>query len=52
MNLIRRVYVDGPFGQVHARITPAVAGTTPLVCLHATAYSSRTFIPLMQQPAG
>ncbi len=48
---IRRYYVEGPFGQVHARMTAAVAGTVPLVCLHATAYSSRTFVPLMNQAA-
>ena len=51
MTRIRKRYVDGPFGQVHARLSPPVAGTMPLVCLHATAYSSRTFVPLMQQAA-
>jgi len=49
---IRKCYVDGPFGQVHARMTAAVAGTVPLICLHATAYSSRTFVPLMNQAMG
>ena len=51
MTRIRKRYVDGPFGQVHARLSPPVAGTMPLVCLHATAYSSRTFVPLMHQAA-
>jgi pimeloyl-ACP methyl ester carboxylesterase len=45
---VRKTYVDGPYGQIHARLTDPVAGTTPLVCLHATAYSSQSFLPLMQ----
>lgn len=44
---IRRSYVDGPFGQIHVRATDPVANATPLICLHATAYSSRSFVPLM-----
>ena len=44
---VRRGYADGPFGQVHFRATPQVAGPAPLVCLHATAYSSQSFLPLM-----
>lgn len=47
MIAVRRHFVDGPFGQVHARLTPPVEGATPLVCLHATAYSSQSFLPLM-----
>lgn len=46
--MMRKTYVDGPFGQLHARLTAPVAGALPLICLHATAYSSRTFVPLMQ----
>lgn len=49
---IRRGYADGPHGQVHYRATPKVAGKAPLVALHATAYSSQSFIPLMQALAG
>ena len=46
--MIRRRYVDGPSGQVHLRESGAASGTVPLVCLHATAYSSRSFEPLMR----
>ncbi len=49
---VRKVYIDGSFGQVHARLTPPIAGVRPLVCLHATAYSSRSFLPLMQALGG
>jgi pimeloyl-ACP methyl ester carboxylesterase len=49
---ISRRYVAGRYGQVHLRETEAVAGRRPLVCLHATAYSSRTFEPLMARLAG
>jgi pimeloyl-ACP methyl ester carboxylesterase len=44
---VRRSFVDGRFGQVHLRTTVPVAGAQPLVCLHATAYSSQSFLPLM-----
>ena len=43
---MRNGYVDGRWGQVHYRETGA-GRQPPLICLHATAYSSRTFIPLM-----
>lgn len=49
---VRKTYVDGPYGQVHARLTPPVADASPLVCLHATAYSSQSFLPLMQAAGG
>ncbi len=52
MTTIRKAYVDGPFGQIHVRETAPVAGRAPLVCLHATAYSSRSFAPLMSAYAG
>ncbi|WP_336951545.1 alpha/beta fold hydrolase [Sphingobium aromaticivastans] len=48
MTAVRKTYVDGPFGQVHARLTSPVEGAQPLVCLHATAYSSQSFLPIMQ----
>lgn len=48
MTPVRKAYVDGPYGQVHLRMTPPRPGTVPLVCLHATAYSSQSFLPLMQ----
>lgn len=44
---VHKSYADGPFGQIHMRATPVVPGATPLVCLHATAYSSQSFLPLM-----
>ncbi len=44
---VRKAYVDGPFGQIHVRLSPAVATPPPLVALHATAYSSQSFLPLM-----
>lgn len=44
--MIRRRYADGRYGQVHLRENSLVAGA-PLVCLHATAYSSRSFGALM-----
>ena len=46
--MISKRYVDGPFGQVHLRESDEASGTVPLVCLHATAYSSRSFEPLMR----
>lgn len=49
---IRKAYVDGPYGQIHLRQTSPVAGTRTLVCLHATAYSSQTFLPLLEAYEG
>ena len=40
--MIRRRYIDGRWGQLHLRENGDVAGVA-LVCLHATAYSSRSF---------
>jgi pimeloyl-ACP methyl ester carboxylesterase len=40
--------VEGPFGQIHLRATSATPGRAPIVCLHATAYSSQSFLPLME----
>lgn len=50
--MILRRYVKGRFGQVHLRESGASSGTVPLVCLHATAYSSRSFEAIMQVTAG
>ena len=44
--MIRRRYAEGRYGQVHLRENTPVEGT-PLVCLHATAYSSRSFGALL-----
>ncbi len=46
--MIRRRYVDAGGGQIHLRESGWRAGGVPLVCLHATAYSSRSFTPLMR----
>ena len=46
--MIQRRYVSGRFGQVHLRESGAGTGKLPLVCLHATAYSSRSFEALMR----
>ena len=44
---IRRGYVDGRFGQVHYSRTTEIVAQPALYCLHATAYSGQTFLPLM-----
>lgn len=46
--MIVKRYARGPHGQIHLRETGA-AGGAPLLCLHATAYSSRSFLPLLRQ---
>ena len=46
--MIERRYVRGRFGQVHLRESGVASGAVPLVCLHATAYSSRSFEALMR----
>lgn len=46
--VIRKRYVQAGADQVHLRESGAQSGTVPLVCLHATAYSSRSFDALMQ----
>ena len=46
--MIAKRYVHGPFGQIHLRESGAESETVPLICLHATAYSSRSFEPLMR----
>ena len=45
--MIRRRYADGRYGQVHLRENSRVEGV-PLVCLHATAYSSRSFCAILE----
>lgn len=46
--MIQRRYVAGRFGQVHLRESGIASGTVPLICLHATAYSSRSFEAIMR----
>ncbi len=49
---LRRSYVDGPYGQVHLLAGgPEEGDPPPLYLLHATAYSSQPFIPLMERLA-
>ena len=49
---LRRSYEDGPYGQVHLLEGGAAdGGRPPLYLLHATAYSSQPFIPLMERLA-
>lgn len=45
--MIRKRYLAAGQRQLHLRETGWEAGGVPLVCLHATAYSSRSFEPLM-----
>jgi len=47
----RRGYARCRFGQVHYREAAGCAEVPPLFCLHATAYSGRTFEPLMAELA-
>ena len=49
---VLRRYIAGRFGQVHLRESGADAGDIPLICLHATAYSSRSFEALMRASEG
>jgi len=46
--MISKRYVPGMTGQIHLRESGAASATMPLVCLHATAYSSRSFEALMR----
>ncbi|MDH7973266.1 alpha/beta fold hydrolase [Sphingomonas sp. AR_OL41] len=50
--MIRKSYADGRFGQVHFRQNGEAGGALPLICLHATAYSSRSYIPLLEALEG
>jgi pimeloyl-ACP methyl ester carboxylesterase len=43
---VRRHFIDSRWGQIHYREIGAGPAPT-LICLHATAYSSQTFLPLM-----
>lgn len=46
MNNVRRRFADCRYGQLLIREVNPGKGT-PLLCLHATAYSSQSFLPLM-----
>lgn len=50
---VKRVFVDGAWGQVHARIAapPGRATRPPVVCLHQTPLSSRMFANLLGELA-
>lgn len=47
----RRSFVDGPFGQVHVRVSDAEkdCGHLPLICLHQSPKSGREFLKFMTQ---
>lgn len=49
MSKPRRQFVDGPFGQVHIRISEAEKdkGNPPLICLHQSPKSSKEFVKFM-----
>jgi len=49
MGAPRRRFIDGPFGQVHLRISEAEIdnGNPPLICLHQSPKSSREFLKFM-----
>lgn len=49
---VRKAYVDGPLGQLHLRSTQSTGSAPPLIALHATAYSSQSFLPLMEALEG
>lgn len=50
MSTPRRTYVDGRYGQVHARyVAPEGGAGVPVVCLHATPLSSRVYDAFMRQ---
>ncbi len=44
-------YTDGPYGQLHHWEAGAAGALPDLVCLHATAYSGRTFSTVMEHLA-
>jgi len=44
---LRRAFVDGPFGQIHAWMTPPVAGRAPLLLIHPSPYSGAYYHALM-----
>ncbi len=50
MNAIRRLYVDGTFGQIHVRIASPIgaASRPPLYCLHQSPKSSLEFEDFMK----
>lgn len=45
---VRRLFIDGPFGQVHCRVAePAMATRQPIVCLHMSPKSGRSYADVM-----
>ncbi|MDJ0749988.1 MAG: alpha/beta fold hydrolase [Woeseiaceae bacterium] len=45
---VKRTFVDGPFGQIHARVArPARADKAAIVCLHMSPKSGRDFADVM-----
>ena len=49
---LKRIFVDGTYGQVHVRVAKPVNGAqekTPLVLFHPTPYSSQTYLPFIEE---
>lgn len=46
---MKRGYVDGRYGQVHYWEHGAASALPDLFCLHATAYSGQTLLPLLER---
>ncbi|MEO0997010.1 MAG: alpha/beta fold hydrolase [Pseudomonadota bacterium] len=50
VSLVRRRFVDGPYGQLHLRETKlAASGSLPLICLHMSPKSGADFAALLEQ---
>jgi pimeloyl-ACP methyl ester carboxylesterase len=43
MPVVRRSYVDGPFGQVHVRTAGVASARPPLMCFHMSPMSGRIY---------
>ena len=50
---IKRMFVDGPYGQIHLRVAKPNADTnkTPLILFHASPYSGHYFLPFIDEMA-
>ncbi|MFK8013865.1 MAG: alpha/beta fold hydrolase [Gammaproteobacteria bacterium] len=52
MPVVRRQFVDGPYGQMHLRLAaPDRSTNAPLVCLHMFPQSGRSFSPFLSHIA-
>ena len=50
---IKRMFVDGPYGQIHLRVATPTAETNkpPLILFHASPYSGHYFLPFIDEMA-